>query len=276
MIQTDTHIALACSSGDGCFPRRIWETGPFIRKGSIFEISQFFPACLPLYAVFKIAWKEKKINLFLIWTHKFEPYTQCEEWKFLFWVEFEHSFSKFGGHTVIIYIMLRYANSFLWKLEKAGDFKSQMEFLLRKHRTFENPISPSACNIFEVFLCIIAMVVSLDHILYCLLHNSTPSSKAQLFTLSVGKDLIPFPLALIWLGKCAAVVASWQKLHRELHVWFETPFFLKPSAESSVPGTLLSPCGLTHSDSLSSRKQSVLLLSGKVQRKSNSAPNKCK
>lgn len=137
---------------------------------------------------------------------------QCEEWKFLFWVEFEHSFSKFGGPTVIIYIMLRYANSFLWKLEKAGNFKSQMEFLLRKHHTFENPISPSACNIFEVLLCIVAMMISLDHILY-LLHDSTPSSKVQLFTLSVSKDWIPFLLALIWLGKCATVVASWQKLH---------------------------------------------------------------
>lgn len=133
------------------------ETRPFIRKGSIFEISQFFLTYLPSYAVFRIARKEKKINLFLIWTHKFELNTLWEEWKFLFWVEFEHSFSKFVGHTVIIYIMLRYANSFLWKLEKAGNFKSQMEFLLRKHRTFENPISPSACNIFEVFLCIIVL-----------------------------------------------------------------------------------------------------------------------
>lgn len=138
---------------------------------------------------------------------------QCEEWKFLFRVESEHSFSKFGRHTVIIYIMLRYASSFLWKLEKAGNFKSQMEFLLRKHRTFENPISPSACNIFEVFLCIVAMMFSLDHILHCLLHNSTPSSKAQVFTLSVSKDLIQFSLALVWLGKCATVVAPWQKLH---------------------------------------------------------------
>lgn len=171
--------------------------------------------------------------------------------------------------------MSRYTNSFLWKPEKAGNFKSQMEFLLRKHRIFENSISPSACNIFEVFLCVIAMIISLDHILGCLLHNSTASSKAQLFTLSVGKDLIS-PCSALTGEMCYSCGILAKAPRMELHVWFETPFFLKPSAESSVPGTLLSPCGLTHSDSLSSRKQSVLLLSGKVQRKSNSAPNKCK
>lgn len=202
---------MACSSGDGYFPRCIWETRSFIRKGSIFEISQFFLTYLPSYAVFRIARKEKKISFWF--EHKFELNTQCEEWKFLFWVEFEHSFSKFDGHTVIIYIVLRYANSFLWKLEKAANFKSQMEFLLRKHHTFENPISPSAYSIFEVFICIIVMMIFLDHILYCLLHNSTPSSKTQIFTLSVSKDLIQFPLALIWVGKCATIVASRQKVH---------------------------------------------------------------
>lgn len=169
----------------------------------------------------------KKINLFLIWTHKFELNTQCEEWKFLFWVEFEHSFCKFGRHTVIIYIMLRYASSFLWKLEKAGDFKSQMEFLLRKHRNFENPISPSACNIFEVFLCIVAMMFSLDHILYCLLHNSTPSSKAQVFTLSVSKDFIS-PCSDLVGEMCYSCGILAKAPWRELHVWFETPFFSNP------------------------------------------------
>lgn len=84
--------------------------------------------------------------------------------------------------------MLRYANSFLWKLEKAANFKSQMEFLLRKPQTFENPISPSAYNIFQVSLCIIVMIISLGHFLYCLLHNSTPSPKMQIFILSVSKD----------------------------------------------------------------------------------------
>lgn len=173
--------------------------------------------------------------------------------------------------------MLRYASSFLWKLEKAGDFKSQMEFLLRKHRNFENPISPSACNIFEVFLCIVAMMFSLDHILYCLLHNSTPSSKAQVFTLSVSKDLIQFPLALIWLGKCATVVASWQKLPEGSSMCgLKLPFSQTLCREEFCARDPLSPCGLTHSDSPSSRKQSVLLFSGKVQRKSNSAPNQCK
>lgn len=63
--------------------------------------------------------------------------------------------------------MLRYANSFLWKLEKTANFKSQMEFLLRKPCTFENPISPSACNIFQVSLFIIVMMISLGHTLYC-------------------------------------------------------------------------------------------------------------
>lgn len=83
--------------------------------------------------------------------------------------------------------MLRYANSFLWKLEKAANFQSQMEFLLRKPRTFENPISPSAYNIFQVPLCVIVMVVSSGH-MHCLLHNSTPSPGMQIPTLSGCKD----------------------------------------------------------------------------------------
>lgn len=169
--------------------------------------------------------------------------------------------------------MLRYANSFLWKLEKAGNFKSQMEFLLRKHCTFKNSISPSACNIFEVFLRIIVMMISLDHILYWLLHYSTPSSKPQLFTLSVSKDLIS-PCSDPIGEMCYSCGILAKAPCRELHVWFETPFFL--CREKFCARDPLSPCGLTHSDSLSSRKQPVLLLSGKLQRKSNSAPNKCK
>lgn len=63
-IQTDIHIALACSSDDGCFPRCIWEARPFIRKGSIFEISQLFLTYLLLYAAFRIARKENKLISF--------------------------------------------------------------------------------------------------------------------------------------------------------------------------------------------------------------------
>lgn len=161
--------------------------------------------------------------------------------------------------------MLRYANSFLWKLEKAANLKSQMEFLLRKPHAFENPISPSACNIFQVCLCVIVMSISLGHILYCLLHNSTPSPKTQIFTLSVIKDQIQFLcLGISFLGERDMVVASWKKLHK-WSVRLETLFFLKPSAESFVPGPLSHPCGLTHSDSLSLRKQSALLLLGKCK-----------
>lgn len=113
--------------------------------------------------------------------------------------------------------MLRYANSFLWKLEKAANFKSQMEFLLRKPRTFENPISPSACNIFQVSLCIIVMMISLGHILYCLLHNSTPSPKIHLIS-QQGLNSIS---SLIWAGESDIVAASWQKLHKG-SMWLET------------------------------------------------------
>lgn len=84
--------------------------------------------------------------------------------------------------------MLRYANSFLWKLEKAANFKPQMESLLRKPHTSENPISPSACNIFQVSLCIIVPMISLGYMLYCLLYNSTPYPKMQTFTLSVSNN----------------------------------------------------------------------------------------
>lgn len=84
--------------------------------------------------------------------------------------------------------MLRYANSSLWKLEKAANFKSQMEFLLRKLHIFENRISPSACNIFQVLLRVIVMMVSSGHVLYCLIYISTPSSKMQIPTLSVSED----------------------------------------------------------------------------------------
>lgn len=63
-----------------------------------------------------------------------------------------------------------------------------MEFLLRKLLIFENPISPSACNIFQVLLRVIVMMVSLGHVLYCLIHISTPTSKMQIPTLSVSGD----------------------------------------------------------------------------------------
>lgn len=125
--------------------------------------------------------------------------------------------------------MLRYANSFLWKLEKAANFKSQMEFLLRKPRTFENPISPSACNIFQVSLCIIVMKISLGHILYCLLHNSTPSPKCKDSPYQSARTKFNF-FANLSRGKWYSCGILAKAPQREYAAW---NFFLKPSAERS-------------------------------------------
>lgn len=136
-----------------------------------------------------------------------------------------------------------------------------MEFLLRKLHIFENPISPSACNIFQVHLCVMVMIVSsvIYFIVYCIILHLSPKCKYPPYQLARTK----FTSVLIQTGRAMSLWCLSKVSTKEYVVYNSCPLQTLLRLKLHVP--LLSLCS-----------DSFWLTGTKVQRRSNPSPNKCK